>query len=219
VARRVSFSGQHLGLADIDGYHHDSEASLRLYFSGASPTYAVRFLGYSVAEIAEQLRTRLAESQLRASLTVLSSLEAASASTSYSAAIIEIDLTSHAAFVTFTKNTRNTSGWTSTSSILGLRTSLKLGRSSVSSRGHFTFVTGLLTAATTLQSSGASSTISISTNLPMKSLKASPSSVPNGLPGRQHAVLGPTRNESMWISLLGWWTHSLRLSAISDACE
>jgi hypothetical protein len=77
VARRVSFSGQHLGLADIDGYHHDSEASLRLYFSSASPTYAVRFLGYSMAEVVEQLHARLAESQLRASLTVLSSLEAA----------------------------------------------------------------------------------------------------------------------------------------------
>ena len=47
------------------------------YFRGASPIYAVRFLGCSVAEVAEQLQTRLAESQLRASLTMLSSLEAA----------------------------------------------------------------------------------------------------------------------------------------------
>lgn len=77
MARRVSFSGLHLGLADIDGYHQDAEASLRLYFSSVSPTYEVRFLGYSVAEVAEQLHARLAESQLRASLTVLSCLEAA----------------------------------------------------------------------------------------------------------------------------------------------
>jgi hypothetical protein len=77
VARRVSFSGQHLGLADIDGYHHDAEASLRLYFSSVSPTYAVRFFGYSVREVTELLHARLAEGQLRASLTVLSSLEAA----------------------------------------------------------------------------------------------------------------------------------------------
>jgi hypothetical protein len=77
VAKRVSFSGQHLGLADIDGYHRDSEASLRLYFSSASPTYPVRFFGYSVAEVAEPLYARLAENELRASLTVLSSLEAA----------------------------------------------------------------------------------------------------------------------------------------------
>lgn len=77
MARRVIFSGQHLGLADIDGYHQDAEASLRLYFSSASPTYTVRFLGCSMLEVTEQLHARLVESQLRASLTVLSSLEAA----------------------------------------------------------------------------------------------------------------------------------------------
>ena len=77
MAKRVNFSGQQLGLADIDGYHHDAEAALRLYFSSASPTYPVRFIGYSVAEVTEELHARLLESQLRASLAVLSSLEAA----------------------------------------------------------------------------------------------------------------------------------------------
>ncbi|HEY6927387.1 MAG TPA: hypothetical protein VI653_28185 [Steroidobacteraceae bacterium] len=77
MASRVNFSGQQLGLADIDGYHHDAEAALRLYFSSASPTYTVRFMGYAVAEVTEELHVRLRESHLRASLTVLSSLEAA----------------------------------------------------------------------------------------------------------------------------------------------
>ncbi len=66
-----------MGLADIGEHHSDTEASLRLYYSSVSPNFAARFLGYSTAEVTEELNARLVESQPRASLTLLTSLEAA----------------------------------------------------------------------------------------------------------------------------------------------
>jgi hypothetical protein len=77
VAKRVSFSGQHLGLADIDDYHRDSEASLRLYFSSEAPTFGMRFLDCPTGVVAKQLHARLTENQLRECFTLLASLEAA----------------------------------------------------------------------------------------------------------------------------------------------
>ena len=59
MAKRVSFSGEHLGLPEIAKHHQDLESSLRLYFSAASPRYPVRFNGYAATKVARELRERL----------------------------------------------------------------------------------------------------------------------------------------------------------------
>jgi hypothetical protein len=77
MAKRVSFSGDHLGLTEIAAHHQDLESSLALYFSIASPNYTVRFVGYAAGEVTDELADRLDEAALTSSLTVLASLEAA----------------------------------------------------------------------------------------------------------------------------------------------
>jgi hypothetical protein len=77
MAKRVSFSGQHLGLSGIAAHHQDLESSLTLYFSADSPNYTVRFDKYAAAKVTDELRERLREADLTSSLTVLASVEAA----------------------------------------------------------------------------------------------------------------------------------------------
>jgi hypothetical protein len=77
MARRVSFSNEHLGLPEIAEHHADLESSLRLYFSKISPTFEARFLGYSATETVDELAERINEIDLSSSLAVLASLEAA----------------------------------------------------------------------------------------------------------------------------------------------
>lgn len=77
MAKRVSFSGDHLGLPEIAAHHRDLESSLTLYFSAGSPSYVVRFVGYAAAEVAGELGERLEEADLTSSLTVLAAVEAA----------------------------------------------------------------------------------------------------------------------------------------------
>jgi hypothetical protein len=77
MAKRVSFSGQRLGLPEIAAHHQDLESSLTLYFSAGSPSYPVRFDGYAATRVAHELRERLKEVDLTSSLTVLASVEAA----------------------------------------------------------------------------------------------------------------------------------------------
>ena len=77
MANRVSFSGDHLGLLEIAAHHQDLESSLALYFSAGSPSYVIRFVGYAVAEVSDELGERLDEADLTSSLTVLASVEAA----------------------------------------------------------------------------------------------------------------------------------------------
>jgi hypothetical protein len=77
MAKRVSFSGEHLGLPKIAAHHQDLESSLRLYFSVGSPSYPVRFAGYAATKVAHELRERLKEVDLTSILTVLASVEAA----------------------------------------------------------------------------------------------------------------------------------------------
>jgi hypothetical protein len=55
VAKRVSFSGEHLGLPEIAAHHLDLESSLTLYFSVGSPSYPVRFVGYAAGEVTGEL--------------------------------------------------------------------------------------------------------------------------------------------------------------------
>jgi hypothetical protein len=77
MAKRASFSGQHLGLPEIAAHHRDLESSLRLYFSAGSPSFTVRFGGYATSEVSNELGERLGEVDLTSTLTVLASVEAA----------------------------------------------------------------------------------------------------------------------------------------------
>jgi hypothetical protein len=77
MAKRVSFSGKHLGLSDIAGHHQDLQSSLNLFFSDASPVFPVRFVAYLKAEVADELGGRLEEIGLSSSILVLASVEAA----------------------------------------------------------------------------------------------------------------------------------------------
>ncbi|MHB8384631.1 MAG: hypothetical protein ACYDC3_20105 [Candidatus Binataceae bacterium] len=77
MADRVRFSRRHRELPEIAAYHQDLAPSLRLYFSAASPSYLLRFDGYTATEVTDELRKRLEEADLTSSLTVLTSLEAA----------------------------------------------------------------------------------------------------------------------------------------------
>ena len=64
-------------LTKMAEFHNDLDRSLRLYFSKDSPFYEVRFVGYSRAEIVEELQHGLKEARRMSSLAVLAFLEAA----------------------------------------------------------------------------------------------------------------------------------------------
>jgi hypothetical protein len=63
------------GIEAIADYRNDVASSLRLYFSQSSPTFDSRFLGYSPAEIAAELKERIDETDRRSSLALLVNLE------------------------------------------------------------------------------------------------------------------------------------------------
>jgi hypothetical protein len=65
-----------LKLEELDAYQGDVVASLSFYFSPAAPTFVARFAGQSLKEVADQLDSRLLESNIRSTLAVLTSLEA-----------------------------------------------------------------------------------------------------------------------------------------------
>jgi hypothetical protein len=77
MAKRVSFSGEHLGLPEVAAHRQDLASSLTLYFPAASPSHLVRFVGYAGSEVTSELVERLAEADLTSSLTVLAAVEAA----------------------------------------------------------------------------------------------------------------------------------------------
>ena len=66
-----------MSLPEVDGHWRDTEAALRHYFRGASHDNAVRFLGYTSAEVSKELNERLDEAELAASFALLASIEAA----------------------------------------------------------------------------------------------------------------------------------------------
>jgi hypothetical protein len=74
---RVTFSGQAIDLRQFAFYYDDVEKSLRLYFSSDAKTYALRFAGYSYAEVRSELSKRLTELEMGSALAVLSAIEAA----------------------------------------------------------------------------------------------------------------------------------------------
>lgn len=65
-----------LKLDELIAYHQDIVASLRLYFSVASPSFVERFAGRSPTEITTELASRIEESEVRSAFSLLTSLEA-----------------------------------------------------------------------------------------------------------------------------------------------
>lgn len=61
-------------ILDIAEYHNDVLASLKLYFSQVTPSFAARFVGRHPHEV---LAFRVEETDLRSALAVLTSIEAA----------------------------------------------------------------------------------------------------------------------------------------------
>ena len=74
--RRITFSGQHLQLAQIAQYYSDIEASVRNYFSSINPRFVERFTGYTPQEIEREMDFVLEEHARSTSMSILSALEA-----------------------------------------------------------------------------------------------------------------------------------------------
>jgi uncharacterized protein YutE (UPF0331/DUF86 family) len=75
--RRVTFPTQSFSLFDVAAYHRDTDASLRVYFADVHPKFSIRFTGYLLEEVIDELTDRLDETDRRSSLAVLSHVEAA----------------------------------------------------------------------------------------------------------------------------------------------
>ena len=76
MAKRLSFSNQHLELNDISIHHLDSENSFKLYYRADNEDYEERFADYTVDELANELRARIDELSHTSSLSLLAALEA-----------------------------------------------------------------------------------------------------------------------------------------------
>jgi hypothetical protein len=75
LRRRILAPG--LRLSELAAFHEDVTNSLRLYFSPEAPTFTARFAGKTQSEVENLLASRLTESDIRSTLAVLTSLEAA----------------------------------------------------------------------------------------------------------------------------------------------
>lgn len=91
-ARRITFSQRYISINDVAIYHQDVDASLRMLFTSAkltaydpmrlfitsiNPRIAARFVGKDLSQIDEELGERLYETELRSTLAMLASLDAA----------------------------------------------------------------------------------------------------------------------------------------------
>ena len=74
--RRITFSGQHLPLAQIAQYYSDIEASVRNFFSSINPRFDERFTGYTQQEIEREMDFVLEEHARSTSMNILAALEA-----------------------------------------------------------------------------------------------------------------------------------------------
>ena len=74
---RLAFSRQHPDLQHVARYYEDTVKSLRLYFSPAAPSFAVRFANYKPDEVSRELGGRLAELEMATALSIFSAIEAA----------------------------------------------------------------------------------------------------------------------------------------------
>ena len=77
MAKKVSFSGENLSLADAALHHNDTDGALTQFFSTVSPSYPVRFAGYKPDEVREELGNRLAELDRNTAMSLLAAVEAA----------------------------------------------------------------------------------------------------------------------------------------------
>jgi hypothetical protein len=75
VPKRFAVAAE-LQLNELDSYHQDVEASLRLYFSPSAATFAARFVGKRLEEVKQELKSRIDESDIRSTFFILTSLEA-----------------------------------------------------------------------------------------------------------------------------------------------
>lgn len=74
--KRVSFSGEHLGLTEIAEHFNCASSAIREYHSPGSPTYATRFFGLSTHEVSDKLQMCLDELEKAATLSVFACIEA-----------------------------------------------------------------------------------------------------------------------------------------------
>ncbi len=77
MARKVTFSGENLELAEAALHHNDAEGALTLFFSIASPSYSVRFAGYKPNEVRDEFGERIAELDRNTTMSLLAAIEAA----------------------------------------------------------------------------------------------------------------------------------------------
>lgn len=74
---RLAFSRQHPDLQQLARWYKDAEKSLRLYFSPAAPSFAVRFKNCKPDEVNRELGASLAELEMATALSIFSAIEAA----------------------------------------------------------------------------------------------------------------------------------------------
>lgn len=76
MIRRVSFSGKHLDLTEIDEHFKCTSTAIREHHSPSSPTYTTRFFGYSSHEISDKMQTCLGELEKATTLSMFACIEA-----------------------------------------------------------------------------------------------------------------------------------------------
>lgn len=77
MVKKVSFSGQHQEISQIEVYYTDMTEATKEYFKPKTEGLSERFLGYTTSELNAERDDRLAELDLTSSLSVLSAIEAA----------------------------------------------------------------------------------------------------------------------------------------------
>jgi hypothetical protein len=77
MAKRVAFSGRNLEIAAAALHYNDTEGALTLFFSTASPSFSVRFAGYTPQEVRDEFGERIAELDRSTTMTLLAAVEAA----------------------------------------------------------------------------------------------------------------------------------------------
>ncbi|MFZ0705691.1 MAG: hypothetical protein WAM71_08830 [Candidatus Korobacteraceae bacterium] len=70
-----NYSAAPLDIDEIAEYHQDVLASLRVFFSSSSEEFTEKYVGYSVQEVRNILRTREYETDLRSTLILLAAME------------------------------------------------------------------------------------------------------------------------------------------------
>ena len=74
---KVIFSGKNIDLAEVATHYGDVSDALKLFFSASSPSFVIRFIGYSPNDIIVELKERENEIDLSTTMTLLAAVEAA----------------------------------------------------------------------------------------------------------------------------------------------